>query len=273
MAERLFWPRMMVLGASVCGICGLTTAAQASYILLDPTAGTTLTTGYGTSAYYVDSTGQHVTSTTPGAVQEVTNRLNVHTSGGLNETIALKATTGAASGITATITDAFGAENTSGVSPTGDAQTYFKGTPGLAGDGAAVGTGALTRNANSVGVITFSNLNANATYNFILFGSRATVAGKDMTTVYQIDGTTTQSVTVDPQSNASTVWQIGGVHPKFDKTIGLTVSEGTANNYFGYLNVMRVEEVVPEPASMSLLGVGTAASLLLRRRSRTQVQS
>ena len=270
MPEQSFSRRMMVLGATACGVCSLTTAAQASYILVDPTSGTSLTTGYGTSAYYVDSNGQHVSSGTPGAVQEVTNRLNVHTSGGLNETIGLKATTGAATGITATITDGFGGEHTSGLTPTGDAQTYFKGTPGLALDGAIVAGGTPT--ANSVGAITFSNLNPTATYNFILFGSRIAVAGKDGTTVYQIDGTTTQQVTVNPLGNASTVWQINDVHPRLDKTIALTVSAGTTNNYFGYFNALRVEEAVPEPASISLLGIG-AASLLLRRRSRTQVQS
>lgn len=115
------------------------------------------------------------------------------------------------------------------------------------------------------------NLDPSLTYNLTFFGSHKYNA--DNTTRYTIytDATFTDPVVsgdlvvgVNNNHNRDTTVTLSGLSPQSGNIlyVGFAGADGTSS---GYLNAMQIE-VVPEPASLSLLVLGGLAVRCLRRR-------
>jgi lysophospholipase L1-like esterase len=106
-------------------------------------------------------------------------------------------------------------------------------------------------NTNPIGVITLTGLNVDKIYSFEIFGSRKEVTD-NRETQYIVTGSSSQSVTLNPSSNASLTSQIVDIAPTPNGTLTLTVAKGSNNDNssgFYYLNALKLKErnvVIPD---------------------------
>lgn len=99
-------------------------------------------------------------------------------------------------------------------------------------------------NTNPIGVITLTGLNVDKIYSFEIFGSRKEVTD-NRETQYTVTGSSSQSVTLNPSSNASLTSQIVDIAPTPNGTLTLTVAKGSNNDNssgFYYLNALKLKE-------------------------------
>ena len=124
---------------------------------------------------------------------------------------------------------------------------------------------------NEAATVTLSGLNADYTYNLILYGART---NNVRYTTYTVGSS---NVTLQTGSvggwNSSQVVSIANITPDALGQIvlsyyGSTTSSGASRDSNGYLNAMEIQ-VIPEPATIGMLVVG-AISVLFVRRLRTR---
>ncbi|MEZ6191312.1 MAG: PEP-CTERM sorting domain-containing protein [Phycisphaerales bacterium] len=149
--------------------------------------------------------------------------------------------------------------------PAGDAAAY----PVSATDDYFFGhtTAFAGADPNPLGQFKLFNLDPTKTYNFTFFASRQTVTDiRDSS--YDITGGNSGSGVLDASNNNTEVLKINGIVPDGNNEIYVDVTPGPNNNNangFFYIGLMQVD-IVPEPASLSLLGAA-GLTLLGRRRS------
>lgn len=115
-------------------------------------------------------------------------------------------------------------------------------------------------NANRTVTLTFSDLDANLTYDILLYGARGN-NGSGLTTYSVFDGTLpVETASFAALNNAANVANFVGLTPDGNNEITITVA--TADR--GAINFGQIT-VVPEPGSLALLAAG---SLLITRRRR-----
>ncbi|MEI6193380.1 MAG: PEP-CTERM sorting domain-containing protein [Verrucomicrobiota bacterium] len=122
------------------------------------------------------------------------------------------------------------------------------------------------------GAFVLGGLNPSLTYNFTFFGSRNTSGNR--TTTYSatgVSGTATTSAlttsgtgvgTGGYAGNNNTTVSLLGIVPDSGGYINLAYN--AASGGFGYLNAMSIE-IVPEPSSLALFGLGFAGLIVVRR--------
>ncbi|MEQ9460909.1 MAG: PEP-CTERM sorting domain-containing protein [Phycisphaeraceae bacterium] len=149
-------------------------------------------------------------------------------------------------------------------SPSGDAAGY----PVDATDDYFFGhvTAFAGADPNPYGEVKLFNLDPNSTYNFTFFGSRMGVSDiRDAS--YTVTGTNSLNGVLNASNNESEVLRLNGIAPDGNNEIFIGVAPGPNNSNgvgFYYINLVQVDRVIPEPASVGLLGLGGLA--LLRRR-------
>ncbi len=182
--------------------------------------------------------------------------------------LSLADSNGNPTGISVTVTDGFAFENTAGVTA-GSVAGVVAGYPETAySDSWYINIGTDTGVAEDPqGQITFSNVPTGLTYNFGFFASRMGDGSTDRSTLYTANGL---SAVLDAESNVEQRIWINGIIPNPDGTIVLDVQkntdlpDGVTLGNFGYIGFLEIQ-VVPEPASLGLLGLG-ALGLMRRRR-------
>jgi len=123
---------------------------------------------------------------------------------------------------------------------------------------------------NSVGAITFTGLDVGGLYNFSVISSRNAVGGRSGTiTIGGADSDNGNNVDFDAFVNGFTaetlqVWT--NVSPDGGGNLVLRLeSMNNGASSFGYLNALSFE-LVPEPGSIALMGIGMVSMLLQGRR-------
>lgn len=175
-------------------------------------------------------------------------------------------TTGAATGVSLTVTSATGfnevGPNDSGTAaPGAPASGFFDGettNDALFGHSSNFNVGG----PRALVEYTIAGLNPASTYDFTYYASRGTVSDNREAS-YDANGTV---ALLDAGNNVSNIAQSLGVAPTAGGVITLTIQAGPNNTNsqgFFYLGGMDITEV-PEPASLTLLGLGGLA--MLRRR-------
>lgn len=112
-------------------------------------------------------------------------------------------------------------------------------------------------------VLTFGGLDPAATYTFTIFASRN--SGGNKTGDYTVTGMNSATGSLNAETNWDNILVLRDIVPSAGKTISLSAALNPANTSgYVYLNAVRMDAVVPEPASLGVLAVGALA--LLRRR-------
>jgi len=172
---------------------------------------------------------------------------------------------GNGTGISLIVTDNFWpGSNTGGTTaPTGDAAGLPSNATSDSLFGSLVAFGGFTE---PTGGITFGGMDPNLTYNFSFFASRMNVSD-NREALYSLAGATNDSTTLDAANNTSNLAHIMGISPDTNGNIVLSVTAGPNNTnssgfyYLGYVQIT----VVPAPASLGLLGLGSLTAVRRRR--------
>jgi hypothetical protein len=173
--------------------------------------------------------------------------------------------TGASTGIGATVSGFFNGSNTTGTAtPTGAAAALFhpQATRDNAfGHAAAFGTNPLTPE----GTVAFTGLDPSTAYNFTIFAARIGVT--DIREAkYVVTGANSGMALLNASGNTSNLAVISGIFPTAGGTIDLKASPGPNNNstsQFYFLGALELA-AVPEP-SAGLSAVVGVLGLLGRR--------
>ena len=190
---------------------------------------------------------------------------------------------GVDTGVDVTIVGANGMDsrNSSQIRPPAggtDADTLFN-VPGLDLSNGTIFEGG--NNGAGFTTFTLTGLNPNLLYDLAFYGDRNSSAdGVERFILLGADAATNSSstgivdaVTTDmqtrPNAIAGNVVRWTAIDPGADGTIQVTVDpEVTSLSNIAYLSALRLEEAVPEPSSLALLGIG---GLMMLRRSSAQV--
>lgn len=153
-------------------------------------------------------------------------------------------------------------------SPSGDAAAY----PVSATDDYFFGHSGDFAGAtdNPTGGFKLTGLNQSIVYDFTFFSSRTGV-GDLRETAFAVTGANSGSGLLEPANNDSNVLSIDGIAPDGNGEIYVEVSAGPGNtngNAFYYINLMEVNAVVPEPATIGLFATGLLLAVAARRRGR-----
>ena len=143
----------------------------------------------------------------------------------------LKDAQGSNTGFSMTVTDRFNDQNHSG------APTNTLGLPAEVSRDAFWGD-----RGNPTSGFTLYNLNTDATYQFVFYGSRWGV-GDNRETQYVVKGATEGSTLLNASNNDSELATVGGIKPAADGTIDIVVSAGPNNDNgdrFYYINSMMI---------------------------------
>ncbi len=119
---------------------------------------------------------------------------------------------------------------------------------------------------NPLGIVEFSNLNAGYLYTFTIFASRSGV-NDTRDAQYSLVGGNNATGSLNASNNDSNVLVLADLIADDNGIISLSVSPGPNNdntNGFFYLGAIRIDAVVPAPATAAL--PGAAGLLMLRRR-------
>lgn len=176
--------------------------------------------------------------------------------------VALLDTAGAATGASV-IASGFGGSGSGGNSTgfTGDALTAF---------GAAYPTASIDysfTNGGTTGTLSFAGLDPAAKYTFTAYGARNN-GNTTLFSTYTATGAAGSTATGSLQTYRSTgvntdqVVVLPNITPTGTGTISFTVANATG---FAYINALRIDSVIPEPATLAAVA-GAAATLLRRRR-------
>ncbi len=169
-------------------------------------------------------------------------------------------------GIGLSVSDSFWpGSNTGGTTtPTGDAAGLPVNAVSDNLFGSLIDFGGFTE---PTGGVTFSGMDPNLSYNFSFFASRMNVSD-NREALYSLAGATNDSTTLDAANNTGTLAHIMGISPDANGDITLSVTAGPNNTssfgfyYLGYVQIT----VVPAPASLGLVGMGSLVALRRRRR-------
>ena len=187
---------------------------------------------------------------------------------GLTGDVALFDTDSAATGWTVSVT-----ENGNGNGGSAGAGADVSSFPaGLAGyDARALGDSIFANQgtpANPSMILLFTGLSPSATYDLLLYGSRANLQGADQRWSLT-EGTGGADVDHFSELNASTYVDWPGISPNATGAIQITINSPGPDNLGALaLNFASItESAVPEPSGLSLLGLGLGALFLRRKRS------
>ncbi len=118
--------------------------------------------------------------------------------------------------------------------------------------------------------VTLSDLDPQLIYNFVGFAARNAINPPvdDRSGNYSFVGANSGSADLNASNNESDVFIVNGIVPDANNQIILTISPSASNNNSSglfYINALRIE-AVPEPGSLTLLGLGGLACFGRRRR-------
>lgn len=121
--------------------------------------------------------------------------------------------------------------------------------------------------SNPVGLVEFSNLDANRSYSFTIFASRTGV-NDNREAQYNMLGSNIGVGSLNSSNNESEVLVIDGMLANDDGIISLSAFAGPNNdngNSFYYLGAIRIDStIIPTPGSLTLLGA--SGMMMIRRR-------
>lgn len=113
-------------------------------------------------------------------------------------------------------------------------------------------------------VLTFAGLNSSATYDLLLYGSRNNAQGLDQ--IWSLtQGGTGADVTHFSEDNQTVFVDWPSISPNGSGIIEVTLRAGADNVGALALNFGSITETIPEPSTLTFLGL-TAISLFARRR-------
>ncbi len=220
---------------------------------------------------YLDLGASSTVPVTPGVAGDTWNQLSDLTVGGVGSSIAnlIDANDGL-TGYGVSVNDAFRFVNDSG----GD----WAGSPvPWAVAGATSDSFIVERpdglNRNNVGEITFTGLDDTALYNFTVIASRDAAGGRTGTTtvggVASDNGNSFEFDAFDdgfnPTPKGLQIWT--NISPSGGSVVIRVESVFNGASSFGFLNAVSLE-LIPEPGSIALMGIGMV-SMLLRGRQRS----
>ncbi|WP_269540600.1 PEP-CTERM sorting domain-containing protein [Cerasicoccus fimbriatus] len=174
-------------------------------------------------------------------------------------------TTNNGTGITLTITNAFGGRNAGG---TQDASAPYPVSAVRDSFYTATASAGVTP-GDGLGVLVFSGLDISKTYDFTMFASRgASSASDNRETEYAFVGGNNATVYLDAADNVTSTVTAFGISPNASGEITLTVQKGPNNTSdYSYLGSLQMT-VIPEPSSMALLVGAMATGFVMWRRRR-----
>lgn len=160
--------------------------------------------------------------------------------------IELKDKEGLKSGITLKVTDSFfNGYNNNGTSSTSGAASEFI-TNAAQDNFFGHGTNWGATPANPIGVIQFTGLDANATYNFTFFASRMGVSDNREALYSVSNNTDTKSTVLNSSNNIENVAKIINLKPSTQGVLTLKVEAGNNNNNgikFFYIGAMKIAKI------------------------------
>ncbi len=187
---------------------------------------------------------------------------------GTTGAIALNDTDSAATGWTVTVIGA-GSGNTGNAGGGANVTAFPAGLSGFDGDAlrnsifANQGGG-----SNPAMTLQFSGLQSSATYDLLLYGSRANAQGVDQRWSLT-EGTGGADVDQNSELNATVFVDWAGITPNDSGIIEVTINSPGPDNIGALaLNFASISEnAIPEPSGVSLLGLGLGALFLRRKRA------